>query len=140
MPHLTVSLRVEPSLSLSILLIASRLATLAFLAISPRQKPELGAHAEVRNRQQDDLLEHRVPAEFVAVVNVEVELLQTHREEVHHISDVQVEDPVVLLDAEDGLHVALQGREVGVLRLIVGASGAVVGGLVQLLLTLLLFF
>jgi hypothetical protein len=45
----------------------------------------------------------------MAIVNMEVELLEGHGQEVHDVADVKVEDPVVLvLDAEDCFYVVLQ--------------------------------
>jgi hypothetical protein len=45
----------------------------------------------------------------MTVVDVEVEFFEGHRQQVHDVSDVKVEDPVVLvLDAEDCFYVVLQ--------------------------------
>ncbi len=78
--------------------------------VRAREKSELGAHAEVGNGQQNDLLKHGVSAQLVAVVYVQIQLLETHREQMHDISYVQIEYPIVLLilHAEYGLHVVPQ--------------------------------
>ena len=67
----------------------------------------------------------------MTVVNVQVQLLQTHGQQVHDIAYVQVEDPVVLLvslDPEDGLHVGLQGLAAAVLLVV--PARAVISGLI----------
>mmetsp|Transcript_7569 Transcript_7569/g.6916 ORF Transcript_7569/g.6916 Transcript_7569/m.6916 type:complete len:226 (-) Transcript_7569:286-963(-) len=49
----------------------------------------------------------------MAVVYVEVKLLQTHREEMHHVPNVQVEDPIILvLHSQDRFDVVFQGSKV----------------------------
>ena len=75
----------------------------------------------------------------MAVVYVQVELLETHGEQVHHVADVEVKDPVVLLvfHAQYRLHIVPQRREIGRCR-VFSPSGRVVSGLVQLLLAFLL--
>ena len=43
------------------------------------------------------------------VIDVQIELLQRHWQQVHHIPNVQVENPVVLvLNAQDGLDVVFK--------------------------------
>jgi len=44
----------------------------------------------------------------MTVVDVEVELFERHRQQVHDVADVQVENPVVMVfDAEDCFYVVL---------------------------------
>ena len=74
-----------------------------------RQKPEFCADAEVRHGQKDDLFEHRVSGKFMRIVNVKVEFVQTHWKQMHNISNVEVENPVILIfDSQDRFHVILQ--------------------------------
>lgn len=57
----------------------------------------------------------------------------------HDITDVQVENPVILvLNTQDSLDIIAQRSEVVVLRLAIAASGIIVGRFIQLRLFLLL--
>ena len=48
----------------------------------------------------------------MTVINVQVKLFKTHRQQVHHVADVQVEDPVILIfDSKNGLDVVLELHE-----------------------------
>ena len=45
----------------------------------------------------------------MAIVDVQVEFFETHWEQVHHITNIQVKDPVVLIfDTQYSFHVVLQ--------------------------------
>ena len=74
-----------------------------------RQKPEFSADAEIRDGQENDLLKHCVSGEFMRIVNVKIELVKTHWKKMHNISNVKVENPVILIfDTQDRLYVILQ--------------------------------
>lgn len=90
------------------------------LAFVLTQKPQLCADAKVSDAEQHDFLENRVSGQLVRVVELQVHLLQAERTQVHHVADVEVQDPVfVSLDAEhagdDFLHYArgIAGRRLG---------------------------
>ena len=74
-----------------------------------RQKPEFSPDAKVRHGQKDDLFEHCVSGKFMRIVNVKIELVKTHRKQMHNISNIEVENPVILIfDSQDRFHVILQ--------------------------------
>ena len=72
-----------------------------------RQKPQLSAHTEVRYSQEDDLLQHGISAKLMGVVNMQVHLFSAQGLQMHNVSNIQIEDPVVLLlRTQYGLNVA----------------------------------
>ena len=60
-----------------------------------KDETNLCGDAEVRRCDQDDFFEHGIFGELVRVLNICVQLLLFHHIEVHDISNVQVEDPVL---------------------------------------------
>lgn len=76
----------------------------------------------------------------MTVVDVQVQLFKTHGKQMHDITNVQVENPVILqvLYSKDSLHVVFQLGKVGATalfalgRVIVCSSCTVVCALIQL--------
>ena len=76
----------------------------------------------------------------MTVVNVKIQLLETHWQQMHYVSNVQVEDPVILLfNSKNCLDVVSQFREIVVrLRFSISTSCIIIGRLIQLNLLFLL--
>jgi len=94
-PHLAVFKAILPSFAISFVIFHALFFVLPLDLLAEESK--LGTDAEVGDREENDLFEHGVPAQFVTVVNVEVEFFEAHRKQVHNITDIQIEDPVVLV-------------------------------------------
>lgn len=60
-----------------------------------KDKTDLSCDTEVGRCYQHNFLEHRVFGELVCVFKLSIELLFLHHIEVHHIPNVQIEDPVL---------------------------------------------
>lgn len=68
-----------------------------------------GAHTKVGHHVEDDLLEHRILGQLLKDVLLRVELIRIHRRQIHHIPNVQIVDPIVVIfDAESVSHVNLK--------------------------------
>ena len=73
-----------------------------------QQESHLRAHAEVRHDQDGEFAEERVPAQLHLVAALVEELLHGERLDLHDIADIQIVDPLVLVEeAEHAAHVRL---------------------------------
>lgn len=73
-----------------------------------QNESNLCGNAKVGRRDQDNFLKHSVLGELVSVFNLGIQLLLLHHVEVHHIPNVQIEDPVLrVLDSERVPHIEL---------------------------------
>ena len=74
-----------------------------------QDETNLGRNAKVTGRDKDDLLKHRVFSQFMSVLNLGVQFLLLHHIEVHHVANVQIEDPVLrVLDSERVPYIELE--------------------------------
>lgn len=74
-----------------------------------KNEADLCGDAEVSRGDEDNLFKHSVFGELVGVLDLGVELLLSHHVQVHHIANVQVEDPVLRVLYAQGIpHVQLE--------------------------------
>ena len=55
----------------------------------------LGGNTEVGGRDEHNFLQHRVFGKFVRVLDFRVEFLLSHHIQMHHVANIQIEDPVL---------------------------------------------
>ena len=60
-----------------------------------QDEADLGGNAEVGRSDEHDFLQHRVLRQLVRVLDACVQLLLFHHVQVHHVANVQVENPVL---------------------------------------------
>ena len=96
---------------------------LVVLGSGLEQEAHLRTHAEVGHRQYAELAEKRVPAQFDLILVLLEELLHRYRLDLHDVADVQIVDPLVLVEeAEHTAHVGLFFFELIVVCRWVGTS------------------
>ncbi len=135
MPHLAICLGIGLISSwMQIWVTRSFLLWRLFPTRRSTKEPELSSNTEVRYWEQNDLLKHSISWKLMGVIYVKIELFQTHRQEMHHISYVEIENPIILgvsLHPQDSLHVVLKLREVRPGILSISAPDTVVSRFIE---------
>ena len=74
-----------------------------------QDEADLGGNAEVGRSDEHNFLQHRVLRQLVRVLDARVQLLLFHHVQVHHVADVQVENPVLrVLHSEGVAHIQFE--------------------------------